>query len=83
MEKELFHAPEFYGLIKSEAVVLVRLDVTKLTDENQELLQKYNIPGLPALVFTDSDGKFIDSALGFKNKENSMAWLKNILAGLK
>ncbi|MES0489971.1 MAG: cytochrome c biogenesis protein CcdA [Leptospirales bacterium] len=83
MEAELFTSPEFRSIVLTKGIVLIRLDVTKADSEKEELLQKYNAVGLPTLALTDSDGNLIDSALGFRNKEHSLDWMRNITAGIK
>ena len=83
MEEKLFTTSEFRSIVLSKGIILVRLDVTKADANKEKLLQKYNAVGLPTLVLTDADGNLIDSALGFRNKEHSLSWMRNITAGIK
>ncbi len=43
--------------VLSEDFVLVKIDSTKASPENQRLQQKYHIVGLPTVLFLDSQGK--------------------------
>jgi len=80
MEEHLFRTKEFSRLIQTHNVTLVRLDYTVTdTQEKEDLAARYEIRGLPTLVFTDHKGKLITALLGFKNKQDSLNKINYIL----
>lgn len=58
---------------------LLRVDITKINDANRQLMQRYHIIGLPALVFFAPDGNEIANArvLGYMNSDQWLTHLKN------
>ena len=84
MEEKLFGSSDFQSLVEKYNINLVRLDYTTTdTDEEIEIAEKYKIKGLPTLVILDKNGNLIDTLLGFRNKEESMGKLKNILSSVE
>lgn len=76
MEQELFPAKEFKTWAHKNQIVLIRLDFTEETEEKQKIAEKYQLKGLPTLVFAKSDGKMIESLIGYRNKKVTMEQLQ-------
>lgn len=57
---------------------LLRVDITDINDANRQLMQRYRIIGLPALVFFAPNGNEINSArvLGYMNSDQWLTHLK-------
>ncbi len=58
---------------------LYRVDITEINDENQKIMEDYNIFGLPSFVFFDPDGTEIPNArvLGEMDAERFLKHLDN------
>jgi thiol:disulfide interchange protein DsbD len=54
MEKKVFTDPEVIKLCQN--VVTLRLDLTKSKPFHEELLRKYQVRGIPTLVFLNGEG---------------------------
>ena len=57
MEKRLFQNPEIVNICKK--FTLIKVDLTRQLPEQKELLKKFNIKGLPAIVFITKKGTFV------------------------
>ena len=81
MDEELFPSSEFNDLIKKYHLVIVRLDYTEMDNKEKEgIIQKYKIPGFPTLLLIDKNGNEIDRSLGFRNKEETIKILDDIIS---
>ena len=60
------------------SVVPVRLDMTKNTDADQALMQRYGVRGLPTVLLISRDGKELGRFTGFKSPDALLAWAKAI-----
>ena len=58
MEREVFTDPEIIKL--SRKFVTVRADLTKVRPFHDELMERYQIRGIPAVVFINSEGKEVE-----------------------
>ncbi len=60
---------------------LLKVDVTKNSDEDKALLKKYNIFGPPAIIFYDKDANELKNfkTIGYKPPEEFAEILKNVL----
>ncbi|SMF20778.1 protein-disulfide reductase DsbD family protein [Pseudobacteriovorax antillogorgiicola] len=58
--------------------VLIKLDLTEINDENEALVEKYNMPGLPTLVLVPSNGDLSKSVriAGAVSKERLLKELR-------
>ncbi|MBL7250340.1 protein-disulfide reductase DsbD [Alloalcanivorax marinus] len=58
---------------------LYRVDITEINDENQRIMEDYNIFGLPSFVFFDPDGEEVPNArvLGEMDAERFLKHLNN------
>jgi len=57
LEEVTFHQPDVVRLAEND-FIMVKVDVTKGGNPyNEELLKKYDIKGVPTIVFLDVDGK--------------------------
>jgi thioredoxin:protein disulfide reductase len=62
LEHKTFPDPEV--IRRSRSFVSVTVDCTKIDDAEQELINRYGVPGMPRIVFTRSDGSEIpDTAI--------------------
>lgn len=57
LKEKTFAVPEFTEL--SKHFTLLVLDVTEDTDENQKILTKYGVQGLPTVYFMNSNGEHL------------------------
>ena len=81
MDQDLFPSNEFKKFTKDHNLIIVRLDYTDMdSDEKEEIMHKYQIPGFPTLLLVDRDGVEIGRMLGFRGKEDTMNTLENILS---
>ncbi len=55
-------------------VVPVRLDMTKNTDADQAVMQKYGVRGLPTVLLISPEGEVLKGFVGFKSPEAVLAW---------
>ena len=70
LDEHVFSAPEFTERAKN--IVLLKMDATKDSAELNELKKKYNIVGLPTILFIGSDGTWLKSKTlsEFENKDS-------------
>ncbi len=61
--------------------VNVKLDFTRTSETTKALTEKYQIPGLPVVIFTDADGIVLKRFTGFVNAENMLGILDEIEGG--
>ena len=58
LEKETLNEASVLSSLGSH--VLLQVDITEINDENQAIMEQYNIFGLPCLVFFDAKGKEVE-----------------------
>ena len=63
---------------KLEAYVNVKLDFTRSSETTQALTEKYQIPGLPVVIFMDADGTVLKRFTGFVGPEEMLGILNDI-----
>ena len=66
----------------SERFVMLKVDATETTNEVQQISKKYNVVGLPTIVFIDASGKRLDeqTLTGFEKPDK---FLQRMEAALK
>ncbi|MEH8132699.1 protein-disulfide reductase DsbD [Gallibacterium anatis] len=77
-EHKTFNQPQVQQ--KLAQILLIRVDMTKNSVENQIVSKKYNVLGLPTILFFDQQGNEIaDSRItGFLEAQPFLDWLKKI-----
>jgi thiol:disulfide interchange protein len=73
LEEYTFSNPEVAKALKD--YVLVKLDFTKLSEEDRKLQRAFNVIGMPTVIFLDSEGKEDRRFSGFKNKKEFLAFI--------
>ena len=61
--------------------VNVKLDFTRTSETTKALTEKYHIPGLPVVIFTDADGVTLKRFTGFVDAEKMLGILDEIEDG--
>ncbi|WP_373819424.1 protein-disulfide reductase DsbD [Glaesserella sp.] len=77
-ENYTFRAPQVRQ--QFEKMVLLRIDMTKNSAENDELMKRFQILGLPTILFFDEQGNELSYArvTGFMKEKDFSAWLKKL-----
>ncbi len=73
LEEYTFSDPEVAKTLKD--YVLVKLDFTKMSDEDRKLQSALKVYGMPTVIFLDSEGKENRRFSGFKNKKEFLAFI--------
>lgn len=55
-----------------------KVDMTKMTDENENLRKRFNVIGMPTVLIIDSQGKEIHRITGFVNAEEFLGYISGI-----
>ena len=63
---------------KLDDYVSVKLDFTRSSETTQALTEKYQIPGLPVVIFIDADGTVLKRFTGFVGPEEMLGILNDI-----
>ena len=63
---------------KLEEYVNVKLDFTRSSETTQALTEKYQIPGLPVVIFMDANGTVLKRFTGFVGPEEMLGILNDI-----
>lgn len=63
---------------KLENYVNVKLDFTRSSETTKALTEKYQIPGLPVVIFMDADGTILKRLTGFVGPEEMLTILEEI-----
>ncbi len=63
LEKITFADPEVSAVLST--FVLVKMDMTGNTDEDQGIMEHYRVPGLPAVIVFDGEGKEVGRVTEF------------------
>jgi len=81
MDAELFSSGDFKDLVSKYNLVIVRLDYTSPdSPEREDIIQKYQIPGFPTLLVTNTQGREIGRLMGFKSRDETIKNLEALLA---
>lgn len=77
LEEETLNHPSVLSALSDYA--LIQVDITEINDDSQKILEKYNIFGLPCLVFFAPNGSEIDGTriLGEMGPEKFIVHLAN------
>ena len=63
---------------KLDNYVNIKLDFTRSSETTEALTDKYQIPGLPVVIFMDADGKVLKRFTGFVEPEKMLSVLNEI-----
>jgi len=74
MEEKSFPRTEVVDA--ASAYVPLRVDVTELSKEEDDLQKKWHVVGYPTVVIAEADGKLVRSVAGFQSPEALVAFLK-------
>lgn len=55
-----------------------KVDMTKMTDENEDLRKSFKIVGMPTVLILDSNGKEINRLTGFVNADEFLSYIKEV-----
>ncbi len=55
-----------------------KVDMTKITDENEALRKRFNVIGMPTVLIIDSQSKEMNRITGFVNAEEFLAFIKEV-----
>ncbi len=61
LEAEVFHDPSVMPRLKDE-LILVKIDFDRDTPENRSLIERFDVSGLPRVVFVSPAGQFLRGA---------------------
>lgn len=55
-----------------------KVDMTKMTPENEDLRKRFNVVGMPTVLIIDSQGKEINRITGFVNADEFVGYIKEV-----
>ncbi len=73
LEKKTWPSPELKAAL--DKVVPVRLDMTKNTRANRNLLKRFKVMGLPTVILLTPGGRELGRFTGYKSKAAALEWL--------
>ena len=78
LDATTFHDPKVVERLKG--FVAIKLDFTHDTPERARLTEKYNVPGLPVLLFYRGEGKFLPDArlVGYQTADDFLKHLDSV-----
>lgn len=81
LEAEVFHAPDVMARLKDE-LILVKVDFDRDTPENRQLIERFDVSGLPRVAFVSPAGQFLrgvsfDGKVGVENFLNRLDQIKS------
>ncbi|MCK7523226.1 MAG: thioredoxin domain-containing protein [Ignavibacteriales bacterium] len=53
-----------------------KVDMTKMTQENEDLRKRFNVIGMPTVLIIDSRGKELNRITGFVNADEFLGYIK-------
>lgn len=56
-----------------------KVDMTKMTEENEDLRKRFNVIGMPTVLIIDSSGKEIKRITGFVNADEFLSHIKQVM----
>lgn len=56
-----------------------KVDMTKMTQENEDLRKKFNVVGMPTVLIIDSNGKEVMRITGFVNADEFLSYIKRTI----
>ena len=59
-----------------ERFAIYKVDMTKMTPENENLRKRFNVIGMPTVLIIDSQGKEVNRLTGFVNADEFLSYLK-------
>lgn len=80
MDKTTFSNPKTIEMLNKHEWVLLKLDLTESTDENDEIQERYKIQGLPTLIILEDSKKPKDMIRlsGYVNSQTLEAYIKKV-----
>jgi thiol:disulfide interchange protein len=76
LEKYTFADPEISKILKN--LVLVKLDFTRRTKDNEALRKSLGVIGMPTIIFLNSQGQEIKRFSGFRDKNQFLKILNSL-----
>jgi thiol:disulfide interchange protein DsbD len=67
-------------LALAEEFVPIKMDMTKNSDANKSILNKYEVFGMPTVIFFDSSGQELERFSGFISAEDMLPYMQRALA---
>ena len=55
-----------------------KVDMTKMTEENEDLRKRFKVVGMPTVLIIDSQGKEVQRITGFVNAEEFLSYIKAV-----
>ncbi len=78
LEEYTWENPEVKSFLENKAVFL-KLNLTKKTAEQKEVIKKYKVLGYPTIVIMDKNGNTVKTIYGFINAEKFLKEAENAL----
>lgn len=77
LDKTTYADPTIIEFINS-SFIAAKIDNTEMNEKSSALLQKYNIVGLPTIIFLDAQGKLMNNLTisGYHNESDMLKTLK-------
>lgn len=78
--KELDHKTWVDADVRAEAdrFVAIKMDFTEVTAWSKEKMKQYRVPGLPTVIFLDSDGEEVERFFGFRGPDQVLASMREV-----
>ncbi|MBC8367936.1 thioredoxin fold domain-containing protein [bacterium] len=73
-----YNQPQILDL--AEDLVSIKMDMTKNSAENKAILNKYEVFGMPTVIFFDSTGKELERFSGFISADDMAPYMQRALA---
>lgn len=80
LDHKTYNRPEV--LTRSEKFVNLKMDFTTQTDWTREMAEKYQVLGMPTVIFFNPQGVEVERFVGFKNAAEVSAIMDRVLASL-
>ncbi|MDP8240150.1 MAG: cytochrome c biogenesis protein CcdA [Candidatus Hatepunaea meridiana] len=77
LDHQTFSAPEVYNIINNSFIPL-KIDGSKITDDIKAIWARYNVKGLPTVLFISSDGEELARFEAFRTVEQVMPLLERL-----
>jgi len=78
LDHETYNQPEILAL--AARFTSIKMDVTERNDTNRALLERYQVRGMPTVIFFDSDGRELERFSGFKDAAALAPIMERVLA---
>lgn len=81
LDHKTYNQPEVLDRLKD--FISLKMDFTRQSDWTKQMTEKYQVMGMPTVIFFDSKGDEIERFVGFKNAREFMRILDGILSGIQ